>query len=248
MLIEARRKGEIPKGGVHFHKNSTPTQKVGVQKTSLSDMGLSFKESARAQRLVKVTEAKPELREAVLSGRITAGEAVKPHPHISQNSGDNEWYTPAEFIEAARAAMGGIDLDPASSSAANEIVKAARFYSIQDDGLTREWGGRVWMNPPYSSPHITLFVAKLLKEIGSGRVTQAVVLVHNCTDTQWFRDLAGVFETVCFKTGRVRHWKAEDAAPEGGALQGSLFAYYGGNGKEFIRRFGSFGVTMRVQR
>ena len=73
---------------------------------------------------------------------------MSDHENIHQSK-SNEWYTPAPYIEAARRVMGEIDLDPASSTFANHIVRAKMYYAIEDNGLEQNWKGRVWLNPPY---------------------------------------------------------------------------------------------------
>src|SRR5262249_56141272 len=70
----------------------------------------------------------------------------------THNTGYYEWYTPARYIELAREVLGEIDLDPASSAKAQEIVKAQRYFTLEQDGLIRPWHGRVWLNPPYHQP------------------------------------------------------------------------------------------------
>lgn len=57
-------------------------------------------------------------------------------------------YTPIEIVDAARELMGGIDLDPASCERANKYIRAKRYFAQQDNGLSKAWKGRVFLNPP----------------------------------------------------------------------------------------------------
>ena len=123
-----------------------------------------------------------------------------------KNTGNNEWYTPREIIDAARTVLGAIDLDPASSPEANAIVGASTFYTLQQNGLAQSWRGRVWMNPPYAQPAIEHFAAKFAEGVGAREITAGVVLVNNATETDWFSHLSNVATAVCFPTGRVRFW------------------------------------------
>ena len=164
--------------------------------------------------------------------------------HVAQNSGEHEWYTPRDYIEAARAVMGGIDCDPASSVSANAIVQATQFYTHDDNGLAQPWQGRVWMNPPYAHLLVDQFCERLAAHVSTGTVTEAVVLVNNATETRWFARLAAVASAICFPLGRVRFWSPgkDTAAP----LQGQAVVYVGGNVTPFLREFGAFGLVVTV--
>ena len=105
---------------------------------------------------------------------------------ISKMTGDNEGYTPPEYIEMARRVMGSINLDPASCDYAQEVVKADKYLTEEDDGLSQDWIGNIWLNPPYANKLITQFVNKIITE---KELLQAVVLTNNNTDTQWFKKL-----------------------------------------------------------
>lgn len=191
--------------------------------------------------------------ETAPDGKITAAHVqavVDRHispPHVAFNSGNNEWYTPPEYIEAVRAVMGGIDLDPASSEVANRTVGASIFYTAEDNGLFYPWSGRVWMNPPYASNLIGAFCDKLAGHVVHGDITEACVLVNNATETGWFNALLDVAACVCFIRSRVRFIDA-DGNPSGAPLQGQALLYIGQNVAAFARAFSRFGVVLYARR
>ena len=132
-------------------------------------------------------------------------------PRQAHNSGDFEWFTPIEIIDGAREVLGSIDLDPASTGRANTVVQAERFYTIEDDGLSKEkaWSGTIFLNPPFANPIVSRFCEKLTDSVRTGAVPAAIVLINNCTETQWFAALTREASALCFPVGRVAFWKPD---------------------------------------
>lgn len=187
----------------------------------------------------QVTKMDAEAQEEIAE-RIEHGEApkeviadVQKRPHVSFNSGNNEWYTPIDYIEAARDVMGSIDFDPASSEIANETVKAEEYYTAETNGLDKTWHGNVWMNPPYASDLIGKFIDKLIEELPN--IEQAMVLVNNATETEWFNKLIPQASAVCFPRSRVKFYMPDGKT--GAPLQGQAIIYFGSHYDKFINVF-----------
>lgn len=161
------------------------------------------------------------------------------------------WYTPSTYVDAARAVMGGIDLDPFSSEHANETVRATRILTEERSAFVNAWrkdkrkyptGVRVWMNPPYSSGLITRAVDLFLENLSAGQIEQAVVLVNNATDTQWFRSLREYSAAVCFTHHRIS-FESPDGKRISGNTRGQTFFYFGPDSRAeaFVMAFSRFG-------
>ena len=134
----------------------------------------------------------------------------------SAASRTDEWYTPPTIFEK----LGAFDLDPCAP--VNPLWLIAKTnYNIHDDGLSKEWFGRVWLNPPYSRPYLDRFVEKLANH-GNG-----IALLFNRCDCRLFQDL--IFKKadgIMFLKGRVKFF-TPDGKQSGTPGCGSVLIAFG---------------------
>lgn len=124
------------------------------------------------------------------------------------SSDKHDWATPrAFFAELHREFRFTID---ACANAENTCLP--RYWSEQDDALTRPWAGeRVYMNPPFGQK-IPRFVAKAFIE--SRKDAEIVVcLLPARVDTQWWHKYVMHGSEVRFIKGRLTFSDAESPAP-----------------------------------
>ena len=176
---------------------------------------LGFKE--RAARLMMKgaswVENNLECRNRQLAADLTETEATQLNRMFwghnvrgTEGTGENEWFTPPEYIALVRTVLGDIDLDPATHARAQETIGATKYFTKQDDGLSQQWHGRVFLNPPYAQPWIAHFVSKMCAERRANRVTAGIMLTHNYTDTSWFHEAALLADAICFTRGRIKFY------------------------------------------
>ncbi len=193
----------------------------------------------QVSRWRKHLKDRAKYREKMILAAYRKADLTPSENHRAEGTGENDWFTPVKYIEAARAVMGDIDLDPATHPAAQQVVQATEYYTKGDDGLSKQWMGRVWLNPPYAQPLIGQFVEKLVTEFAAGNVSEAILLTHNYTDTAWFHQAEGSAKLICFTKGRIRFVDAdgEECSP----TQGQAMFYLGQNGDQFRAVFRAFG-------
>ncbi len=217
-----------------------PKRKGQGLRPSLDATGLSRAEADRWEVLGRKSDAEIRVWVTAALEQIVMDAAYgwANGAHVAYNAGDDEWYTPQPYITAARAVLGELDLDPASTQEANTVVGAARFYTTEQNGLLQEWRGRVWLNPPYASELVGLFMSKLVACYTGGDVVAAITLTNNATETDWFVATSRQAAALCLPDGRIKFWHPRKQATP---LQGQALLYLGENPRAFLSGFASFG-------
>jgi DNA N-6-adenine-methyltransferase (Dam) len=113
----------------------------------------------------------------------------------------------------------------------------------EPDGLKRDWHGRVFLNPPYHRDLLPLFIERLITELEAGRITAAIMLTNNCTDTNWFLQAQSACSAICFTCGRIKFTQG-DGVTEVMPTQGQAFFYFGNDVARFIDAFNEVGFVM----
>jgi len=158
---------------------------------------------------------------------------------------DDEWWTPQWIIEAARATLGRIDLDPASTFDANKRTNAVIFYTREDNGLEKKWYGTVFLNPPSKrgdpTCHPHLWAKKLIREYNGGHVSRAILVVKSVLGYKWYEELYQRF-WVCHLRERPAFVRP-DGTTVGMAKKGVSVFYLGDveHRIKFVYHFGNHG-------
>lgn len=132
--------------------------------------------------------------------------------NIYLGKGSCVWATPIDFYKELDAEF-NFTLDPCSNE---ENHKCSKYYTVEDDGLSQDWGGEsVFMNPPYGRGEIDKWVKKASEE-SQKKNTTVVALIPASTDTKWFHNyIYGKAKEIRFVKGRLKFGNATKPAPFG---------------------------------
>jgi phage N-6-adenine-methyltransferase len=132
--------------------------------------------------------------------------------NVHFSSKTDEWATPIDFFNEVKALHGPFDLDVCATA---ENAKAPIFFTKAIDGLSVDWCGRVWMNPPYGRE-----IGKWMRKAYESSQTTAIIvvcLVPARTDTTWWHEYAQR-GSVRFIRGRLKFGGCKNSAPFPSAL------------------------------
>lgn len=135
--------------------------------------------------------------------------SIRPE-HLCLSS---EWFSPADIVEAARATLGSIDLDPASCEIANRQVSASHIYTIDRDGLDpcNQWAGKVFLNPPNPAGP---WWKRLVAEHAAGNVQRAIFIGYSIETAQQIQHWTPTAPLdqwpICIPKKRVRYMRVAD--------------------------------------
>ena len=126
------------------------------------------------------------------------------------SSKSDEWGTPRDLYDELNRVF-KFTLDPCSTAA---NAKCDNFYTLEQDGLSKDWGGNtVFVNPPYTRGAIGKWIKKAHDESKKPNTT-VVCLIPSRTDTKYWHEYCMKASHVHFIKGRLKfEGVADNSAP-----------------------------------
>lgn len=136
----------------------------------------------------------------------------------------NSWITPKYILQA----LGEFDLDPCACIP-QPWPTAKRMLTINDNGLTAPWKGRIWLNPPYGT-QIREWMLRMAQH------NNGIALVPPRTETKWFfESVWGKAISLLFIEKRVSFHYPDGEIAKGNSGGASALIAYGIKNAEIIR-------------
>lgn len=153
----------------------------------------------------------------------------------------NEWGTPREIYGPFGNIFDGFDLDPCSGAEPQPIGETR--YTKEDDGLSQEWFGDVWVNPPYSDPGSWL--KKAVSEHNQDNTDRILMLLPARTNTNYFTKYVEQADLLCFVDHKVKFLKDGKKAPD--YLPSPVsFVYFGEVDDDIKETLNEFGMVFNI--
>lgn len=144
------------------------------------------------------------------------------------SKGTDERYTPQWVLDLLPRPP---DLDPCSPAECR--TGAARWWTVEQDGLSMSWGSYlrnamsvVWVNPPYSRGQLARWIAKVYSETRACATMRVYVLTPSDLSTDWARLALGTANNM-YPIHRRIAFDSPEGAPAAGAKFGSVIWSYG---------------------
>ena len=122
------------------------------------------------------------------------------------SSDTDMWATPQSFFDRLNKVF-RFEVDVCAIA---ENAKCKTFFSPDVDGLSQEWNGVCWMNPPYGR-EISAWVKKAYLSAKKNGAT-VVCLLPARVDTKWWHDYCSGGE-IHFIKGRLKFGSSANSAP-----------------------------------
>lgn len=143
--------------------------------------------------------------------------------HQSGRAQTTTWLTPPHILDA----LGHFDLDPCAHPDWNT---ADAHICLPDDGLSAEWSGSIWLNPPYGAE--TWAWLDRLSEHGHG-----IALIFARTETAGFvEQVWRKADAVLFLHGRLHFYNEFGIRARANSGAPSALIAYGADMAERLRR------------